>query len=202
VNDEVKSMNAFPAIAAPTLLSEAEYELLGDQYEIMEGELVEREPMSSKSVVARDNLFRFLDKVVLSQKNGYLFGDGMIYYMWKTEKGIRGAFIPDISFIRKEKRLKEWTLEDNYPGAPDLAIEVLSPSNDADTMLQKVRLYLERGTEQVWLVYPEAAEIHLYLRDNPQQVRVYRGTEKLDASAFFPGVAIAIADLFVLPELG
>lgn len=89
----------------------------------------------------------------------------------------------------------------NYPGVPDLAIEVISPTNDAEDMLKKIRIYLERGTEQVWLMYPEAAEIHLYLRDNPQQVRVYRGTDKLDASAFFPNVEIVVADLFVLPTL-
>ncbi len=195
-------MTAFPAIVTPTLLQEADYEALGDQYEIIDDELVEREPMSSKSVISRDNLFRLLDRIVLSQKNGYLFGDGMIYMMWKTEKGIRGAFIPDISFIRKANIIKDWDINRHYPGTPDLAIEVLSPSNDADTMLQKVRVYLERGTEQVWLVYPEAAEIHLYLRDHPQQVRVYRSGDKLDASAFFPSVEIIVAELFVLPELG
>lgn len=40
---------------------------------------MKREPMNSKSVVVRDNLYDLLRSVVRQQKNGYLFGDGMIY---------------------------------------------------------------------------------------------------------------------------
>lgn len=92
------------------------------------------------------------------------------------------------------------TIRRNYPGVPDLAIEVVSSENKPDALILQARRYLERGTEEVWVIYPEAEEIHPYHKHQVDMVRVYRGSEKLDASAFFPGVTRAMAELVSLPD--
>lgn len=190
-------MTAVPA-AEPKLLTEAEYEALGNRFEIIDGQLRERMPMSSKSVVARDNLYDILKPFVKQHDLGYLFNDGMIFYMWKTTKGIKGAFVPDIAFVRKANLAQNWTLDKNYPGIPDLAIEVVSSRDEAEKVITKAYQYLDRGTEQVWVVYPEARVIHQYFRDRPDTVRVYQGEAKINADAFFPGVEIVVSRLFQL----
>jgi Uma2 family endonuclease len=181
------------------LLTEAEYALLGDEYEIIDGVPVERELMSNPAVFARDMMKKILDRIVDERQSGLLSGDGFIYLMWKTEKGIGGAFIPDISYIRRENLLPEWKIADNYPGVPDLAIEVVSEHDNAENLMIKVRGYLERGCEQVWVIYPVLQELHQYRRDGTQLAHLYRSGDRLDVSAFFPNVEIAIADIFKSP---
>jgi Uma2 family endonuclease len=194
-------MVAIPALYEK-FISEADYLALGDGYEIMDGIIRECSLMGTYGSIVRDNLYDVLRPVVKTQKLGYLHGDGVIYYMWKEDKGIKGAFIPDLSFIRKANLIADWQPTDNYPGVPDFAVEVFSPGNEAVAMLLKIRRYLERGTEEVWLIYPEAQEVHQYRIDMPDTVRVYRGAASINVEAFFPGVKIAIQDLFALPDLG
>lgn len=196
-------MTVIPAIipVEKKLLTEAEYEALDNRYEIIDGQLMERGLMSARAVITRDNLYSLLVPVVRQQKSGHLFGDGMIFYMWKTTKGIKGAYIPDIAFVRKENLMKDWTIDKNYPGVPDLAIEVVSSNDEAEKLMKKIRGYLERGTEQIWVIYPELQELHQYFRDQPDNVRVYFGDAQINAEAFFPGIHIVVGDLCKLPNL-
>lgn len=185
-----------------TLLTEAEYAELGDLYEIIDGELVERMPMATYSVIVRDNIYKIIDGLAEAHDTGYALGDGVVYLMWKQERGIKGAYIPDVSYIRKANIIPEWSFTTHYPGTPDLAIEVVSKNDNADQLQTKVRGYLERGTEQVWVIYPETREILLYRRDELDIARIFRGETSINASAFFPGVEIALADIFKLPRRG
>lgn len=183
------------------LLSEAEYEALGEYYEIIDGRAVERVPMIPLSVIVRDNIYRFFRTINDDKKRGYLFGDGVIYLMWKTERGLKGAFMPDVSFIRAENVVAGWDITLNYPGVPDLAVEVVSPTDLAEIVMTKARRYLERGTEQLWLVFPTLQEVYIYYRDALESVQILRGEATLDAGAFFPGVQLPIAEFFKLPKL-
>jgi Uma2 family endonuclease len=49
-----------------------------------------------------------------------------------------------------------------FPGAPVLAVEVVSPSNTAKDMQLKVKQYLEAGAFEVWLVYPDTRTVYVY----------------------------------------
>jgi Uma2 family endonuclease len=80
-------------------------------------------------------------------------------------------------------------------GAPDLAIEVVSPANSAQDMLTKVHQYLAAGSQAVWVFYPnlKLAEIH-----DAQGVREITAPAALEAATLFPGLryALALADMF------
>ncbi|MGI9072642.1 MAG: Uma2 family endonuclease [Bryobacteraceae bacterium] len=62
-----------------------------------------------------------------------------------------------------------------FPGAPMLAVEVVSPSNTAKDMHLKVKQYLEAGALEVWLVYPDTQTVSLY------------SAERRDPQVFEPG---------------
>lgn len=69
--------------------------------------------------------------------------------------------IPDISFVSNE-RIKVTAEEGYLEGAPDLAVEVFSPSQSAADLDVKVRQYLQFGAKQVSVLYPKTKSIHVF----------------------------------------
>ena len=61
---------------------------------------------------------------------------------------------------------------------PNLAIEVVSPTNTANGVMEKTKEYFEAGVERVWVIYPEFAEIYDY--DSPTSVRILTRDQTLD----------------------
>ena len=101
---------------------------------------------------------------------------------------------PDVAFIRAERiqpgRLpaKYWDL------APDLVVEVVSPSDTASEIQSKVREWVEAGVRLVWVVYPESRTMNVIrsLGD-----RVTLSTEDtLDGGSVVPGFSCRVAELF------
>ncbi len=76
--------------------------------------------------------------------------------------------------------------------APDLAVEVASPSDRMTPLLKKIFRYLEVGSEEVWLVMPGNREVQIYTQTD---VRTVRGTDELP-SAMLPGFTMPVASLF------
>jgi Uma2 family endonuclease len=169
--------------------------------EVIDGAIIEMSPVGGLHVIVVNNIYDTLKPTVKQNKLGYLFTDGLIYRLFGTGANIRGAQVPDVSFIRKANIPNNWDLHRPFPGAPDLAIEVVSPGDDAEDILRRVRKYLQAGTEQVWVFYPDEKEIHQYFRDTPDTLRVYQGDALLDADTFFPGIKLITSDLFALPDL-
>jgi len=77
---------------------------------------------------------------------------------------------------------------------PDLAIEVVSPSNSAFAVQRKVHDYFKAGVTRVWVVYPEQAEVYIY--STPQQVQVVGVGQELDGGDLLPGFRLPVAVLF------
>lgn len=169
--------------------------------EVINGEFVEMAPVGGRHHFIARNIFRILDPFVAANKLGEVFFDGLIYLMFKKSKGLRGALVPDVSFIARAAIPADWDIQRPFPGAPTLAIEILSPDDDPIQVLAKIRLYLKAGTAQVWVFYPEQQEIHQYRADTPDVVRVYMGDGVIDAEALFPGLKLTAAELFVVPDL-
>lgn len=146
------------------------------------------------------NILRPLDAFVLQNNLGAVFYDGLTYLMFSDAKGLKDSFVPDISFIRLANILPMPDVSKPYPGIPDLAIEVISPGEDADDVQTKLRTYLAKGTEQVWLVYPTTKELHQYRRDNNPEIRIYRGSQTLDLADLFPNLELTTDQIFTIPE--
>ncbi|PJF39186.1 MAG: Uma2 family endonuclease, partial [Phototrophicales bacterium] len=81
-------------------------------------------------------------------------------------------------------------------GFPDLAVEVVSPTESAEDLQGKIIDYHTAGTEQVWVVYTSSKSVHVYERDHTESVRVYHQDDILEAPTVFPGLKINIADIF------
>ena len=189
--------------AVHTGITEDELMALGSdaQVEIINGELVEMSPVGGLHHFIARNIQRILDQYAMTNDTGEVIFDGLIFLLHKEGPGLKGAQVPDVSYIRNEHIPPDWVIERPFPGAPDLAVEVMSPDDKAEIVLLKTRKYLEAGTEQVWVVYPESRELHQYLRGAAaDMVHVYRQDDTVDVAALFPGLTLHMVDIFRLPS--
>lgn len=104
---------------------------------------------------------------------------------------------PDACFIRRE-RLTTAAMEAPYfPVAPDLAVEVLSPTDLAYAVDDKVQEYLDAGIPIIWIINPERRIARIHRRGSITGVFE---TDELEAEPVLPGFRCKLAD--VLPRTG
>ena len=96
---------------------------------------------------------------------------------------------PDVALIRNE-RLARDVADPYFHGAPDLAIEVVSPANRAADLLEKFAQYFGSGAETVWVVYPDSRSVAVHHADGTLQL--VQGQELVRYGEF----AVAAEDLF------
>jgi len=101
---------------------------------------------------------------------------------------------PDVAFVTTA-RLPEGRLPAEFiRGAPDLAVEVLSPSDSPVDVQQKVRDYLDAGARLVWVLAPGARSATIYRVDG--SARLLREGDYLDGEDVLPGLRIPLAEIF------
>jgi Uma2 family endonuclease len=190
-------------VPVTTILTEADLLKLGAQglrFEVINGEIVEMSPVGIRHAIVAGNAYDVLKPHVTTNKLGYVFMDSLIYVLdVDPVTGVRKTRIPDTSFVRKGRLPKDFDLSRPFPGAPDLAIEVVSPDETADDLLSKIRDYFAYGTEQVWVLYPNPRELHQHIRGEKGN-HVYTKEDTISGGSLLPGLTIAIKDLFVEPE--
>lgn len=83
--------------------------------------------------------------------------------------------------------------------APDLAVEILSPSNSRGEIERKRREYFAAGTKLVWIVDPDARTVAVFT--DPTTFTLLTATDTLDGGTVLPGFVLSLADLFNDPQL-
>jgi len=81
-----------------------------------------------------------------------------------------------------------------FTGAPELAVEVVSPSESAADMEEKVELLLEAGSHAVWVVYPKTRTVHVFLPGGA--ATVLSAKDSLTAPSLMPGWSAPVEKLF------
>ncbi|GAB4521342.1 MAG: Uma2 family endonuclease [Anaerolineae bacterium] len=158
----------------------------------------------------RDSTFEFIDgrivEVVsnnLSSQIAMFIGAMILVFVLEKDLGwVTGAdggyrvagerYIPDVGFISKVRQPAISRAAYN-PLAPDLAVEVLSPGNDAGDIRIKIVNYLRAGTT-VWLVDPEAKQVEVYTPG--EAPRTLYESDTLNGGAVLPGFTLAVKALF------
>ena len=111
---------------------------------------------------------------------------------WMQNRNCRA---PDISFIAKA-RLRGWKRPPVafFEGAPDLAVEVLAPSNTAAEISERLADFFASGTQLAWIIHPE--EQFVEICHSPVQRKMLGSGALLDGESLLPGFQYPIADLF------
>lgn len=113
------------------------------------------------------------------------------YVLRRGPDTVRG---PDVSFISVTRLPPDQIPEQFIPGAPDLAVEILSPTSRWSEVEEKVADYLAGGTRLVWVVEPRERRVVVRYPDRPP--RTLTAGDVLDGEDVVPGFALALADLF------
>ena len=102
--------------------------------------------------------------------------------------------IPDVSLIRNTKAAAMEVFHGSLRGAPDAAIEIVSPSESATELDRKADQYLAAGTIAVILIYPETRHVHVF-RASSDALRLGIG-DALELPELLPGLRLPVDELF------
>ncbi len=161
------------------------------RYEIVNGELVVMGNSGALhgyiSIVLSSALFA----IVSSQKLGVLFDSSTAF---KMKNGNKRS--PDISFFAKERFQGIEDLPIGFlEGAPDLAVEILSPGNTVEEISTKLVEYFENGTRLVWVINPIQHYVLVY-RSAQEPDRLLKRGDFLDGEDIINGFSFAVDQLF------
>ena len=159
------------------------------QWELLDGEPVVVTPLADRSGWIAGEIFGLLRNHVREKKVGWAFPPETGFVLFADRATVRS---PDAAFVRQE-RLPEFT--DRFvPVPPDLAVEVLSPSDRMADALSKVAMYLEAGVRLVWLVDPATRTAAIFRPDAAPRTVDREGT--LEGGEVLPGLMIPLAEVF------
>lgn len=168
--------------------------------EVSEGEIVEMTPVGGLHNWIAKQIVLLLEAYVQAHQSGLVFTDSLLYILREDDTGIRLARVPDVSYVAKRDIPADWDFERPFPGAPTLAVEVMSPDDQFEDVVKKVQDYMQEGTAEVWVVLPRQRTIYRYRRGE-SAVQTYREDATMDVGALFPGLVLDCAEIFKLPDL-
>ena len=103
---------------------------------------------------------------------------------------------PDAAFISYRKSPR-WVRNTRYAEvAPELVVEIRSPSDSAADLVEKALTWLARGVLTVWIINPDTRSVDVYRAGAP--VATLAGGDALDGGDALPGFSCAVSDIFDL----
>ena len=163
----------------------------GFRYELVRGELRQMTPSGYAHGVVVANLTGPIQAYVRSHALGQVCGAETGFRIARTPDTVRA---PDIAFIRQARRGSEPWPDGFFEGAPDLAVEVLSPSDTAIGVEEKIDEWLNAGCAVVWVVNPRRRSVSVHLPEG--LVRVLIDDDTLDGGELLPGFTLPLVDIF------
>jgi len=189
------------AIEIKALTSDEFWDRYGDQeefadglrlhYELINGELRDKSMPIDVHGEIQSRLLFFLQGYVFAHPIGKSYGE--VHFRVSA----LNFFVPDAAFVSREK-LQQITQPGFMPFAPDLAVEIISPSNTVTEMDRKIRSYREAGSVQVWIINPELQQVSVYYADHT--AHTFEIGETLLGGDLLPGLSIPVADLFPVDQ--
>ena len=185
---------AYPARASVMLMTPEEfleYPLEDMKAELVRGELRVSPPGGGPHGFAGARLIARLVMFVDPRRLGRVLGDGVGYQLLQLPRTVR---VPDASFVRADRLPAEGIGRGLLKFAPDIAIEVLSPSETASDLQEKLDDYRVSGTTLVWVVDPVRRSVMIVSQSEP--LKMLHESDILDGGSVLPGFSCAVIDIF------
>ena len=183
----------------PTTIANTPEAELPDRYEVVNGKVVEIAPMSAFSAEVANRVRDELTAYARSSRRGRARNE-MLFRIPQVDDQTRNR-APDAAFISFDRWPENRTLP--YRGnpvdvVPNVAVEVVSPTDSAEDVLAKAYEYLRAGVELVWVIFPRQRQLFAYTAVNTAP-RVFTEADALDGGTVLPGFSTPMAGLF--PEM-
>lgn len=163
----------------------------GARYELVKGDLIEMSPASPRHGRIAMRIGALLEQYVRQQKLGVVYAAETGFKLQENPDTVRAA---DAAFVAQARIPAEGEPEGYWAIAPDLVVEVVSPSDSALLVQGKVTDWLAAGCRLVWVLYPDTRTVTEYR--SLADVRVLTASESLDGGDVLPGFTCSIADLY------
>jgi Uma2 family endonuclease len=154
------------------------------RYELVEGELITVSPGMLPHNLLRDTILMVLKAFVVPRKLGVVVSEQAFQL---SERTVR---VPDVAFMCVGRAL---ATDRPIEGAPDLAVEVVSPTNTPREIDQRISDYFAAGCRRVWVVYGEDREVYVH---GLAGVTCRRGDDLLEDAELLPGFSVKVSELF------
>lgn len=137
------------------------------------------------------NVATLLGSFISANRLGLGFGAETGFLLKRNPDTVRA---PDFAFIAKTNLPQSEPTEAFWPGAPDLAVEVLSPGDTSGDVGEKVEEWLGAGCSSVWVVDPKLRTVTIY--ESLANVRIFAAGEMLVGDPVVPGFSCNVDELF------
>lgn len=163
------------------------------RYEIVDGEIRERAMPNPEHARIEAKLSAKLTNFVEESNLGVVYSE---CHFELAEKLTR---VPDVAFVSFERfpesgesKGSKWQI------APDLAIEIISPTDDYKDVFEKLDEYFVAGVKQVWLVEPERKVLTVYYSQT--RTTILTENDELICEAVLPGFWLRLKEIFQMPK--
>ena len=182
-----------PALVEPERLTVKDYRATpeGTRYQLIEGDLYLMSPAPNRlHQIIVLNIAEMLRTFLRRCPVGEVYVSPIDVYLDDNN-----VVQPDVVFVSTARR--SVLTDDGMHGAPDLVVEVLSPSTTQLDKTMKRRVYVRTGVKEMWLVDPLLQQIHIYdfARSPAKAVRLVEDDETF-GSALLPGLTVSAAEVF------
>lgn len=161
------------------------------RYELVKGELIEMSPAGHKHGRIVVNLTVPLGSYVKAHNLGVVYGAETGFKLAVNPDTVRA---PDVAFVSGEQVARVGDPEGYWPGAPDLAVEILSPGDRVSEVEQKVKEYVEAGARLIWVVSQKLRHVTVYR--SLTDIRVLTEKDALDGEDVIPGFSLDVTEIF------
>lgn len=165
----------------------------GWRYEIVDGVLVRMAGSGDLATTIAATIIIVLGAFVRSRRLGRVTSSDGVYKFPGAETGL----LPAVGFYGTALFPLITDRDESIPFAPELAVEIASPSQHEDDMAAKARRYLAGGARLVWIVWSHAQTVDVWRRGNDEAPAIRLGIDdSLGGEDVVPGFSHPVADIF------
>ncbi|MGH9972053.1 MAG: Uma2 family endonuclease [Pyrinomonadaceae bacterium] len=163
----------------------------GFRYELVKGELIRVPPPGHEHGRVAMNIAGPLYQHVMSNNLGEVYAAETGFLIHQNPDTVRA---PDSAFIRRERLEGLGPIEGYWVGAPDLCVEVVSPSDSVGYVEEKVTEWIAAGSRLVWVVSPKLKTVTVY--KSLAEIVTLTENDMLDGADVVPGFRLAVVEIF------
>ena len=163
----------------------------GLRRELIRGEVRTMAPAGYQHGRIAQNLASSLDRHVRERGLGVVLAAETGFKIVGNPDSVRAA---DAAFVSVERAEAAGEVAGYWPGAPDLAVEVISPNDRFAEVEEKVADWLTAGTRMVLVVNPRAKTVTVRLSE--REARIFAEEETFDGGEVVPGWTLSVSDVF------
>ena len=158
-------------------------------YEFVNGKLEKKEMPTAKHSGIAGRVFLELGIFLKNNKFGRAYGDNTLFKIGANRR------IPDAAFVSNSKIPATGEPFDIWDFAPDIAVEVISPSERHNEVERKISDYFEAGVRQVWKIVPESKTLTIYF--SATETKILTETDELTCEEILPKFRLKLSDIFI-----